>query len=113
MVLEQLVLSLNLFDGKIPDELLSYENLTSIDLRANHLSKSIPFNIGKLSKLETLILSSNNLIELVDFQLKFDVPILTYSENNRLNSYTQEDLIIVTVKFEIRKFKSFNSQSMS
>ncbi|TKY46146.1 Leucine-rich repeat receptor tyrosine-protein kinase [Spatholobus suberectus] len=55
MVLEQLVLSVNHFDGKIPDELLSYENLTSIDLRANHLS-NVTISIRAfyhVSKLQT------------------------------------------------------------
>ncbi|KAJ7973944.1 Leucine-rich repeat protein kinase family protein [Quillaja saponaria] len=59
-VLERLVLSANNFT-RIPDEILSFKNLTLIDLSVNQLRGSILDRIGELSKLETLILSSNNL----------------------------------------------------
>ncbi|MED6120812.1 hypothetical protein PIB30_024378 [Stylosanthes scabra] len=62
MVLEQLLLAKNQFQGEIPEEqLFSYENLTLIDLSENHLSGAIPSHIVHLSKLQTLFLSSNNL----------------------------------------------------
>ncbi|PKA54531.1 putative LRR receptor-like serine/threonine-protein kinase [Apostasia shenzhenica] len=57
----ELALSNNRFHGGIPNDLLSYENLTFLDLNQNHFNGSIPAEIEKLSKLETLLLSSNNL----------------------------------------------------
>ena len=60
--LEELVLSINCFQGKIPSEISRLKNLTFLDLSMNDLSGSVPGEIGGLSKLQLLVLSSNNLI---------------------------------------------------
>ncbi|KAI3943011.1 hypothetical protein MKX01_024934 [Papaver californicum] len=57
----KLQLSKNQFEGSIPDELFSFQNLTSIDLSYNKISGVLSNSIGDLSRLDTLLLSSNNL----------------------------------------------------
>ena len=58
-VLEELRLSMNSFQGTISDQIMGYSNLTQIDLSQNKLSGPID-SIGKLLKLQVLILSSNH-----------------------------------------------------
>ncbi|RZC73468.1 hypothetical protein C5167_048944 [Papaver somniferum] len=59
--LEILQLSKNQFEGSIPDELFSFQNLTWVDLSNNRISGVLSNSIGSLSKLGTLLLSSNRL----------------------------------------------------
>ncbi|KAI3917891.1 hypothetical protein MKW98_000125 [Papaver atlanticum] len=56
-----LQLSKNQFEGPIPDELFSFQNLTWVDLSNNRISGFLSNSIGNLFKLETLLLSSNHL----------------------------------------------------
>ncbi|CAL9016324.1 unnamed protein product [Prunus brigantina] len=61
--LYELRLSQNGFDGDIPFELGQLQNLQSIlDLSYNNLSGQIPASIGTLTKLEALDLSHNQLV---------------------------------------------------
>ncbi|TKY46156.1 Leucine-rich repeat receptor tyrosine-protein kinase PXC3 [Spatholobus suberectus] len=103
MALELLVLSVNHFDGKIPDELLSYENLTLIDLRANHLSQSIPINIGKLSKLETLILSSNYL---TDWASRYSIAVGVAQGLSFLHGFASSPILLLDLSSKSIMLKS-------
>lgn len=57
--LEHLHVSRNKLVGDIPQGLVEYTNLTSLDHSSNWLNGTIPKNIGSLLNLQSLILSAN------------------------------------------------------
>ncbi|KAJ1276009.1 hypothetical protein BS78_05G181000, partial [Paspalum vaginatum] len=52
-------LSLNNFSGEIPEELVTFEGLVTLNLSRNHFSGHVPTNIGAMESLESLDLSRN------------------------------------------------------
>ncbi|KAL3737083.1 hypothetical protein ACJRO7_025930 [Eucalyptus globulus] len=60
-VLEELQLSVNNFEGEIPEGVADYRNLVLLDLSGNQLSGFVPDRLGELPKLQVLDLSVNKL----------------------------------------------------
>ncbi|OAE32745.1 hypothetical protein AXG93_107s1280 [Marchantia polymorpha subsp. ruderalis] len=51
----------NAFIGPIPEEILKFENLYSLDLSGNNSSQGLPTELGKLQSLKTLYLNDKSL----------------------------------------------------
>ncbi|KAK1412634.1 hypothetical protein QVD17_34034 [Tagetes erecta] len=63
-------LSVNKFEGKIPDTIGQLRSLRLLNLSHNHLTGEIPIHMSNLTQLESLDLSSNKMVGAIPVQLE-------------------------------------------